>query len=168
MNQLREYIKWIIACSAIIGIIIFSINWFKPKEKTIPEFEYMGLDSSTKYYSKLIPKGRPTVFVYFSPDCDHCQEETEDWIKNINRLKKTRFFFITNDSLERLKIFNQVFKIYQYSNMELGWDYKWEFFNIFKPTGTPYLILYDKNNFLKAVIPGGAKSDTLISIINNL
>ena len=160
--------KWIISVIAVAALIFFSINWFKPKGIPMPEFAFMNLDSSTVNNSKYMPKGKFNIILaYFSPDCEHCQSETEDWIKNIDLFKstKTKFYFITNDPLERLRVFNSVYKIYQYTNMELGWDYKWEFFKAYKPTGTPYLIVYNKQKELRAVIPGGAKSDTLISII---
>lgn len=140
----------------------------KQRAPTLPSFTLLGIDSSKIFSTANIHKGKATILVYFSPDCEHCQQETEDWIKHINQFKNAQFIYITNDPLERLKLFNEIYKIYQYPNMQLGRDHEFYFLREYKPTGTPYIVVYNKNKELRAVLPGGAKSEKLLAIIKNI
>ena len=141
-------------------VVLSSCQWFH-HGPTIPEFTLQSVDSTTIIDTKNIPKGKPIIFVYFSPDCEHCQKQTEEWIAHSDFIRSARFYFVSLDSLSRIRLFNDIYKIYKYPNIVLAKDNTYSFFNIYKPSGTPYLIVYDKEKMLRYVMPGGAKLDSL-------
>jgi thiol-disulfide isomerase/thioredoxin len=134
----------------------------------LPSFNFLMIDSSTIYNTSQIPKGKPFVLVYFSPDCDACQEETEDLLKSMNVLKNTSFYFLTDDPFSRLLIFNKYYKIYNYSNIILGNDYEHSFQKHFRPGGTPYVVLYNGKKRLRAVYSGGVEAEKLVEMLRSL
>jgi thioredoxin-related protein len=138
------------------------------EENRLPSFNLLLIDSTTIFNSSQIPEGRPFVLMYFSPDCEHCQEETASILKNIASFKKTKFFFITNDSFDRLKVYNQYYKIKNYPNVILGRDFHYDFFRHFKPRATPYILIYDKAKRLRTVFSGKPEIKTLLENITEL
>ncbi|WP_162277714.1 TlpA family protein disulfide reductase [Chitinophaga rupis] len=113
-----------------------------------------------------IPKGTPFVLVYYDPDCRECQDETREIIKHKDELSDTRLYFITDLQFSRMKLFNQVFKIDQHKNIVLGRDYSQSFYKLFKPSGTPYTIVYDGEKKMRAAFSGQAKIDDLLAVLN--
>ena len=53
-----------------------------PYKKTtkIPEFAILKSDS-TWFTNKELPANKPTVIIYFSPDCGHCQLTAQEFVK---------------------------------------------------------------------------------------
>lgn len=151
----------------LIGILMFALTSCEEKDTrpTIAEFEVLGVDSITTFNTKDIPKGKPVVFSFFSPDCEHCQKETEDWIKNIDSLRNINFYFITHDPLERLRVFRDYYDTDKYPNFHLGWDYKYSFLKLYKPNSTPYFILFDEKKKLKVVYGGEVSASLLLSFL---
>jgi peroxiredoxin len=134
----------------------------------LPDFDLLLVDSTTFLSSNDIPDGQPIVLVYFSPDCEHCQAETSDILSKIDSLKNIRFYFITVDPFERLKVFNKHFQINRYSNIILAKDYNFSFVNQLKPTGTPCILIYDRRKELRAVYNGSAKVENIIAMTKKL
>jgi thiol-disulfide isomerase/thioredoxin len=154
-------------CIIFLGVLAGCAFKYK-KTPELPSFNFLMIDSSTIYSTSQIPKGKPFVIVYFSPDCDACQEETEDLLKNMNELKGTSFYFLTDDSFSRLVVFNKYYKIERYPNIILGSDYERSIQKHFRPGGTPYVALYNGKKRLRAVYSGGVEAKKLIEMLQTL
>src|SRR5215207_1721954 len=62
---------------------------------TLPPFHILLSDSSSVYAKAQLPKKTPVLFMVFSPDCSHCQHETEDLVKYREKLKDIQIVMIT-------------------------------------------------------------------------
>jgi len=122
-------------------------------------------DSSTRFSTASIKEGHPIVLMYFSPDCEHCQKETEVILKNMHALENAQFYFVTNDPLDRLKAFIGYYKVSKYSNITLGRDDQFFLLKYFKGAPPPYLVLYDRHKRQRAAFQGEMPIDTIISFI---
>lgn len=129
--------------------------------RTLPVFDMQLMDSTTIFSTKSIPKGHPSLLVYFDPYCEHCQEETKMVIAKIDSLKNTRIYFVSDRPLFEIKQFYQYFKLQTYRNITVGRDTSYAFIRLFKPGTTPYTAIYDKEHQLI----GLAKGQTNISDI---
>lgn len=152
-----------------ISFILLGSCAFVTDKSDIPSFNLLQIDSTTIFNTKNIKAGKPIVLIYFSPDCEHCQEETAGILKSMDSLKNVQFYFITEDPLERLKVFYKYYHIDRYSNIFLGQDYQ-PFFrkNLNQKGITPYLLIYNHNRKLKAVYPGGTVVHNLIKTIQDI
>ena len=126
------------------------------------------IDSLTVLDTKEIPKGKPLVLVYFSPDCDHCQKLTASILNHMKALKDVRFYFITCDPFDRLRVFDRYYKIDKYPNIVLGRDYAFFYPNYINTFNTPYVEVYDKHKQLRIVFGKGTDATHLIQEINQL
>jgi thiol-disulfide isomerase/thioredoxin len=138
------------------------------KEHMLPSFDILLIDSVTHLNTSAIKRGSPIILVYFSPDCVHCQEETESLLKNMDSLKNVRFYFVTNDPFERLQVFNGFYKIYKYPNIILGRDYNFFLLKYLKPAIPPFTVIYDGSKRVRVLLKGEAKASEIIKFVDKL
>lgn len=118
---------------------------------TVPPFSIIKVADSAKFSkSDLAPKKATLIFV-FSPDCDHCQEQTKALTKNINWFKKAQIIMASPLSYELIKKFYEDYRIADYPNIIMGRDPSYFLGTFYKIRSFPALFLYDKKgNFVKA------------------
>lgn len=169
--------KWLIATGStclfiLVGWTLFTAFTAPPIVRTgmegrlLPSFELLLADSVTHFNTKDIPAGKPIVLIGFSPTCTHCQDETRDIIKHIDRLKEARIYFVTPDLHELLAQYYHAFHLSKYSNIAMGFDINDFFFPYFKATGTPYTVIYDPFKRLKEVMYNRFDINELIRAVN--
>jgi len=153
----------------ICGLVWFLSCREKPNSPTsaIPPFDILLPDSLTHFDLGKIKSGAPVALLYFSPDCEHCQQETKDIIHHMDSLQQVRFYFITNDSLDRIRVFRQVYHLAQYANVTLGWDHQFLFPRHFNGAYPPYLVLYDGQLHQLGAFEGEVGASKIIHLINN-
>jgi len=134
----------------------------------LPSFNILLTDSVPRLNTAVIKEGVPIALLYFSPDCEHCQKETEAILRHMDYLKLAQFYFITNDPFDRLKLFKSYYKLDQYSNITIGIDEQFFLLRHFKGAYPPYLVLYDRQKRKRVAYQGEISVDTIISFIRNL
>ena len=157
-----------ITATTLIIFILAGCHLQKKSGEPLPAFDLLLVDSTTHFNTANIPDGKPVVLMYFSPDCSHCQNETRDILDKMDSLENVRFYLITNDPSERLWVYDKMFKLYNYSNITLGRDYKYFFPGHFKNVVPPYMVVYDSDKFGRAVFSGDSSVNKIISFINTL
>jgi hypothetical protein len=152
----------------LISIIAFICSNCNSKEKRMPEFKILLVDSSTVLNTSNIPKGTVSIFVYFSSDCDLCKHDIKLLLQEMNELKYSKFYLITGDSFSKMRVFSEEYSIGKYNNIVLGKDYQWSFFKLFNPATTPYLVFFDKQKRLRAIYSGGTEVSNIISTVKRM
>jgi cytochrome oxidase Cu insertion factor (SCO1/SenC/PrrC family) len=128
----------------------------------IPPFKIQLVDSS--WYSKTnLAAKRPTLILYFSPDCGHCQLETEELLSRSKQLKNLQVVMITSRPYEDMANFAEHYKIDRFPFIKIGWDPQRFVTNFYSVKFTPFSALYDKKGKLVKVYEGGIDWDELIS-----
>lgn len=148
----------IIAFTCIV-LIIISCNFQSKKRSlegnvSIPEFDMLLVDSTTYFNTQNIPTGRPVVLFYFGPYCDHSRTQMKNIIKNIENLKNIRFYLITQEPFNDMVYFYNNFRLNQYNNIVVGFDYEKFFNKKLKVQGYPYLLVYGKDGKLRNIFRG--------------
>ncbi|MEO5593045.1 MAG: thioredoxin [Chitinophagaceae bacterium] len=132
------------------------------KFPTIPPFDLLRTDSSTHLTKADINVKHKTLIMFFSPDCTHCQHQTEDMLAAIDSLKDIQIVMATYQPFEEMVAFNQKYKIEKYSNIKLGRDIKYFFPPFYRMKSLPHLALYnDKGNYITS-FEGNQKISTLL------
>ena len=129
----------------------------------LPKFRFISVNNSQIVSSDAISTNSPIVFIYFNPDCDHCQKETKSIIQHIEMLKSAQLYWISNDSLEPLRQFKEIFGFGKFSNAFICQDYKYSFYNCFLPSEVPYIIIYNKGGRLKRIFKGQTDPNFIIA-----
>ncbi|HUS01330.1 MAG TPA: redoxin domain-containing protein [Chitinophagaceae bacterium] len=124
----------------IFAIVLYSSVVAQP----IPPFK-MLLTNGRTFYAKDLPRGRPVIIIYFSPDCEHCQTLMNAFFKKANDFKRAEIVMVTFRPLSEVAGFEKAYKISRYSNIKVGTEVPVFFFKMyFNLLKTPFTVLYNK------------------------
>lgn len=133
-------------------------------EYPLPQFTLTLTDGST-YTKANLPKGKQVLVMLFSPDCDHCQKETETIKANIKDFKNTHILMITSQPIDKMIGFYKDYDLAKFKGITVGQDAKFFFPTYYKIKFFPYLVLYDKKDKYVKHFEGNAKWEDLKALL---
>lgn len=128
---------------------------------TIPQFTVYKAPDSTSFSKDDLEKKKPVVFMIFSPDCEHCQHETEALLANIEKFKGAQIVMITYLPYNEMIQFYKNYKIADYPQITMARDTKFFFPVFFKIRNLPSIFVYDKKGDFKKSFEGSVKIDAI-------
>jgi len=128
----------------------------------LPEFTLSNVDGSGCLKSSDVRKGKSSIFIYFSPDCEHCQNVTKKIVSNIDRLRSCNIYWVSSDTTAAVKTFSTNNHLDMLSNVFVGMDNKYSFYIKYLPPGTPYIMVYNKERKLVRVYSGETDINSLV------
>jgi len=131
----------------------------------IPQFTIYKASDSTKFTRDHLQKRKSTVFIIFSPDCEHCQHETEALIADIEKFKDAQIVMVEYLSFEQMKKFYEDYKIANYPNIIMGRDAQYYLPLFFKVESLPAIYVYDKKGKFKQAFSGSVKMDKIAAAL---
>lgn len=142
----------------------------KPTDKppTLPSFGLELINREGTFNTSQIDKDHPVILVYLSPDCQYCQEQMNTFLSHIDDFKKVNICIVSDFSTAKLNAFDKKYNLSKYSNIIVGRDTAKFFVKNFRPTGTPYTAIYDKQRFLKYIFPGAGSYEDFNKALSKL
>lgn len=133
-----------------------------------PELKLLLTDSTTIFTKENLPKDKVVVVIFFSPDCEHCQEEASHIINKMDSLTSLYMVWNANmvDDFNNIKLFYQKYQFKNYSNIIMGKEINYYLPLFYRIENTPYAAVY-KNEKLFAEFRGGLPISDLIAIAKN-
>ena len=131
----------------------------------IPQFTIYKASDSTTFTREDLKKRMPTVFIIFSPDCEHCQHETEALLANIDKFKDAQIVMVEYLAYDEMKKFYINYKIENYPNITMGRDAKFFLPVFFKVESLPAIYVYDKKGNFKQAFSGSVKMDKIAAAL---
>jgi thiol-disulfide isomerase/thioredoxin len=129
----------------------------------VPALQLLLSDSSTKYTKEDLPKKKPVLLMIFSPDCDHCQHETEQLVANKEAFKDIQIVMATTYPLFRMKEFAETYGLTKMDNVVVGRDTYYLLPSFYEMHNLPYLALYDKKGNLIYTFEGSVGIDKVLA-----
>ncbi len=115
----------------------------------VPPFNLYKVPDSTLFTKANLKKKKATLLIIFSPDCDHCQQETRELTAAIQLFKKVQIVMATWLPYEQIMQFYKAYNIAFFANITIGWDKAFMLPAYFKMKRLPLAALYDKKgNFI--------------------
>jgi len=159
----------------LLGVVVLffsachshSVKESSESKVNIPEFDILLEDSVTYFNTQNIPKGKPVVIFYFGPYCDHSRDQMKSIIKNMDNLNGIRFYLVTQEPFNDMVAFYKNFRLNQYENIVVGFDYKRYFSNKLKVSGYPYLQVYGKDGRLINIFRSEVYGREILKIASN-
>lgn len=149
--------KYIIVFIFVLSVSLALLGQETPlylKQKTPPPAVLLLTDSATKWPLKArLEKNKPLLLMFFSPDCDHCQHETEELIKNISKFKGIQIVMATTQPFGDMKQFETKYKLKE-NGITVGRDIAYTMPPYYEMKNLPYLAFYDKNKKLISTFEG--------------
>lgn len=98
----------------------------------------------------------------FNPGCSHCQHETEELVKNIDKFKNIQIVMATSMLFDSMLTFRERYKLTDYKNIVVTQDVNFFLISYFKISSLPFLAFYDKKKELISVFEGGLPMDKIL------
>ena len=154
--------------ATLIFFVVFISSYGYAQTKKVPPFQ-MVQANGTLFNAENLPLGKPIVIVYFSTDCEDCQQLTNELLVRINKLEKASIAMITYQSRDNLIQFVSKFNINKYSNIYVGTEGNSYFIaNYYNVGKIPFMALYNKDGDLIKLYDKGNNIDDLIIRLKNL
>ncbi len=128
----------------------------------LPE-DFMVVMKDGKVRTKKHFDNKANFFVMmFNPTCEHCQEETELFKKNIFLFKKTEILLVAAPVMrDYMEFFENVVRIQEYPSIQVSIDSCKFIDRAFIYQNLPQLNIYDKDRKLLKIFTGDTPLDSL-------
>jgi thioredoxin-related protein len=135
-------LKWLL-CFVFIA---FAINGYSQDDgKDMPPF-HIVLTNGNYLKAKDVRKNTPSMLVYFSPTCEHCQNFTKKMTENISSLSQVQIIMISYLPYRDIKKFEADFGLAKYPNIKVGTEgYTFVVQKYYDIRNFPFLALFNKN-----------------------
>lgn len=134
------------------------------KNPYIPSFTIQMPDKTWFTKNNLQPK-RPTLILYFSPDCGHCQIETEELLSKMKEFKNLQIVMVTSRPFEDMANFAEHYMIKRFPAIKIGTDPARLVTRFYDVKFTPFSAFYDKKGKLVKVYEKGINMEELVSLV---
>lgn len=117
----------------------------------IPVFKILTQDS-VYVNNSILKNDKPVIFIYFSPDCSHCQRlmyELKPYMKEFSKTQVVMVTFIQPAYMKLLKEFRRDFSLNSYPNFITGTEYPdYKLQRYYQVASTPFIAIYDRKGKL--------------------
>jgi thiol-disulfide isomerase/thioredoxin len=129
----------------------------------VPPFKLLKADSVSLFTKADLKKNKPVLVIIFSPECDHCQLETEEIIKHINDFKKIQIVMATNWPLHMMNNFSKKNDLKRFNNITVGKDINNMLPSFYSIRNMPYLAFYNKKGDLIDTFEGSLPVEIVLA-----
>ena len=102
----------------------------------------------------------------FNPGCSHCQDETEELIKNIEYFKKIQIVMSTTMPYDSMLAFTEKYELNQYPNIIVGRDIHYFLPSFYKINNLPYLAFYSRSKELISTVEGALPIPQILEVFS--
>lgn len=121
----------------------------------VPTFRLINIADSSIFTKHNLKRKRATIIMMFSPDCEHCQEETKTLTANIHLFKKAQIIMVSPLDFNYMRQFYNDYKIANYPNIIMGRDPGYFLGTFFNVHSFPSFFVYNKKGKLVNKFIGG-------------
>lgn len=119
---------------------------------SFPIFSLLKIDSSSYLTNKDIAENKNTVFINFSPTCEHCQRTIKSILDNITKFTETQFVLSSFESFSTIRQFYFDYGLNSYTSVFIGQEPDYSLTKQIKYSSFPCLVLFDKNKqYIKTI-----------------
>jgi thiol-disulfide isomerase/thioredoxin len=147
---LKVYIlkdNWI-KCLLFLGMMLLTPSITSSQPNKVPPFQMIQANGKI-FKAGDLPMGKPIIIIYFSPECDDCQELMQVLLTRIDEFKKASIAMITYLPVESVKIFVAKYNLNNYPNIYIGTEGDYFFVrDYYKIEKFPFMVFYSENGDL--------------------
>jgi thioredoxin-related protein len=126
-------------------LLLFTTSFVHAQKGKLPPFKIMQTNGNI-FKAQNLPMGKPILLVYFSPECEHCEEMIKEFFKQAANFQKASVAFITYLTVDKVSKFEKDYNLGKHPNMYSGTEGSTFFVrNYYKISDMPFVALYTKN-----------------------
>lgn len=137
----------------IIILIFLQTNTFAGDNSILfPEFSLLKMDSTSYLTNKDLKDSVNTVFINFSPTCDHCERTIKSILANISKFTETQFVLSSFEDFSAIRKFYFDNGLSSFTTVFIGQETDYSLTKQIKYSSFPCLIIFDKyKKYLKKI-----------------
>jgi hypothetical protein len=120
----------------------------------LPAFSITKVPDSTIFTRGDLAKDKETIIIIFSPDCEHCQRETDSLIAHIDLFKGVQIVMASPLDYSEVKKFYGDYHIAKYPLISMGRDGSYALGSFYHVHNFPSIYIYDKDGQFKNSFEG--------------
>lgn len=151
-------------CYLNIKPILKALKSKAEQTATIPVFALKNIKGESFSNQNLQPN-TPSVFIAFSPDCEHCQYEVKSINDRQKDLEKAQIVLFTSEKDSITKAFAHTYGLDTLKNVAIISDAQKEMYKAFGVKGIPTIFIYDAHGKLIKKYNGETKMDAILKAI---
>jgi thiol-disulfide isomerase/thioredoxin len=86
--------------------------------RSLPNFSFYNLDSLSVSRASLV-SGKPTLVIYFNSECEHCQYEATELVKNAPKLESSNVVLVSSEAISKIKAFYQKYNLFKIKHLHI-------------------------------------------------
>lgn len=138
---------------------------YRKRIATIAPFKIQLVNGKEYTYKDLDPD-QPVVLIYFSPDCEECQQFTKALVKRMDDFKDRQLVFVTFQPLDQVTAFYKKNGLAKYPGLKMGTEgYSFTVQKYYKIDHFPFVASYDKSGHLERVYINNTEPEKLAAEI---
>lgn len=130
---------------------------------SFPPVKLLLADSTTSIIKETLPKKVPAMLMVFSPDCEHCQHETEDLVKHMDKFEKVTIVMATMRPYGDMMAFREKYGLAKYKNIIMGQDIEYFLIPFYSIENIPVMAFYDKKQKFISILRGSAPIEKVLA-----
>ena len=139
-----------------------------PNIVNLPSFKILNQDSVYLTNANLV-KNKPVMFIYFAPDCSHCQHLMYEMKPLMKKFEGTQIVMVTFTQITMLKLLKEFYRDYSlasYPNIMMGTEFpNYVIQKYYQVQTTPYIAIYDRKGKLVQAFDKSPKMDDLVKAV---
>lgn len=136
------------------------------KNKNLPDFSLLLPDSAV-FTPKHMVTDKNIILMLFSPDCDHCQKQLDEFLSIKDLATKAELVMISVYPLHIIRDFHKKYKLEKYPFIHLGQDYKGFCIPFYIPHTVPVLVYYNKEKQFISIKQGNADKKEILAALKD-
>mgnify|MGYP000857523045 CR=1 FL=1 len=109
----------------------------------LDRLQLLNLDSTQFEFTKNDLRGS-LLAVVFSPGCDHCQAQAQEFYQNMDKLKDVTIIMIGSVPMEQIREFSEKYGLKEFQNVRFAYASPVNALDLWMIDNLPHLALYDK------------------------
>lgn len=134
------------------------------KFPTYPPVKLLLPDSSSFYTKTDLPKKLPVILMLFNPQCEHCQHETSELTKNIDKFKGLHIVMATFAPFDSMMKFRARYNLAAFDNIIVAQDTHYFLPSFYMIHNLPFHAFYNKKKELISAFEGSLPLERILSI----
>lgn len=135
------------------------------KDPSLPALILYDKDS-LEYNTFFIKEGRPSVLIFFSTDCEHCQMLAQELAENMKELHGADFYLLSPMPLRSINEFAEKYITGTHRNVHFYKEPNHLFSRYYGVSYVPFIAVYDKHKKLMKTFEGSLKIADLVALLN--
>jgi len=159
-------VTFVVVLLLLVGFACSSKKAEKAESTVKQVNEYPDIELTLRDGGKLSTKTLEgnNVFVFFQPDCEHCQVEAVHIEQRLQDFKDYKLYFISSSSMDAINGFAESFDLDDRENVTFAWASTESVLDHYGPIQTPSVYIYSHGK-LKRYFNGQTEIE---SIVNSL